>query len=211
MVDQSRARGDFVKKLVVYVHGKGGSAAEAEHYRPLFPGSDVVGFDYRAQSPWEAREEFPAFFCERGRGYDEVILIANSIGAFFSMSALDEKYVGRALLISPVVDMAGLIERMMGWAGVNEAELEARREIPTSFGETLSWEYLCYVREHPLDWRVLSSILYGENDNLTPPEAIEDFARRTGAALTVMRGGEHWFHTEEQMKFLDEWVRRSIG
>ena len=199
-----------MKKLVVYVHGKGGIAAEAEHYRPMFPQSDVVGFDYRAQSPWEAREEFPAFFGERGHGYDEVILIANSIGAFFSMSALDETYVGRALLISPVVDMAGLIERMMGWAGVNEAELQTRREIPTGFGETLSWEYLCYVREHPLDWCVPSSILYGENDNLTPQVTIEDFARRTGAALTVMRGGEHWFHTEEQMKFLDEWVGKSI-
>ena len=21
-----------------------------------------------------------------------------------------------------------------------------------------------------------------------------------------MRNGEHWFHTEEQMKFLDEWI-----
>ena len=24
--------------------------------------------------------------------------------------------------------------------------------------------------------------------------------------LTVMENGEHWFHTEEQMKFLDEWI-----
>ena len=22
-----------------------------------------------------------------------------------------------------------------------------------------------------------------------------------------MEGGEHWFHTEEQMCFLDEWIR----
>lgn len=21
------------------------------------------------------------------------------------------------------------------------------------------------------------------------------------------KGGEHWFHTEEEMKFLDEWIR----
>ena len=27
--------------------------------------------------------------------------------------------------------------------------------------------------------------------------------------LTVMRNGEHWFHTEEQMKFLDEWINKS--
>ena len=23
----------------------------------------------------------------------------------------------------------------------------------------------------------------------------------------MRRGGEHWFHTEEQMQFLDHWVR----
>ncbi len=28
-----------------------------------------------------------------------------------------------------------------------------------------------------------------------------------GATLTVMKGGEHWFHTEEEMNFLDEWIR----
>ena len=29
---------------------------------------------------------------------------------------------------------------------------------------------------------------------------------RTGAKLTVMKGGEHRFHTKEQMRFLDEWI-----
>ena len=48
-----------MKQIVVYVHGKGGSAEEAEHYSALFPDSEVLGFDYRAQTPWEAREEFP--------------------------------------------------------------------------------------------------------------------------------------------------------
>ena len=47
-----------MKQIVVYVHGKGGSAEEAEHYSALFPDSEVLGFDYRAQTPWEARELF---------------------------------------------------------------------------------------------------------------------------------------------------------
>ena len=25
--------------------------------------------------------------------------------------------------------------------------------------------------------------------------------------VTVMKGGEHWFHTEEQMRFIDDWFR----
>ena len=51
-----------MKHIVVYVHGKGGAPAEAEHYKSLFPDSAVIGFDYRAQTPWEAKEEFPPFF-----------------------------------------------------------------------------------------------------------------------------------------------------
>ena len=33
------------KKLVFYVHGKGGSASESEHYKPFFRDYDVYGFD----------------------------------------------------------------------------------------------------------------------------------------------------------------------
>ena len=112
-----------MKNIVIYIHGKGGSAAEAGHYKPLFPGSEVIGFDYHAQSPWEATEEFPRFFAgQRGR-CGSLTLIANSIGAFFSMSSLDESLVDRAFLISPVVDMEKLIGNMMMWANVTEAEL----------------------------------------------------------------------------------------
>ena len=37
-------------------------------------------------------------------------------------------------------------------------------------------------------------------------ETISAFAKRIGAELTVMPNGEHWFHTEEQMRFLDGWI-----
>lgn len=36
---------------------------------------------------------------------------------------------------------------------------------------------------------------------------MQDFAEKHQAELTVMEGGEHWFHTEEQMAFLDDWIR----
>jgi len=29
-----------------------------------------------------------------------------------------------------------------------------------------------------------------------------------GAELTVMEEGEHWFHTDEQMRFLDNWIMK---
>ena len=134
-------------------------------------------------------------------------LIANSIGAFFSLSSLSQTTVDEAYLISPVVDMERLIGNMMQWAGVTEQELAEKQEIPTQFGETLSMQYLRYVREHPIVWQVPTRILYGEHDNLTSMQTICAFAGKTGAALTVMPGGEHWFHTEAQMQFLDRWLQ----
>ena len=199
-----------MKNTIVYVHGKGGSAEEAEHYRGLFPEAEVVGFDYHAQTPWEAREEFPQFFAEQRKRCDHLTLIANSIGAFFAMSSLDGTLIDQARFISPVVDMEKLIGNMMMWANVTERELAEKSEIPTRFGETLSWSYLCYVREHPIVWQVPTRILYGEHDTLTDLEIISAFAKRVGAELTIMQGGEHWFHTELQMRFLDDWILRNF-
>ena len=199
-----------MKRLVIYIHGKGGNAEEANHYRPLFTGSDVIGFDYTSQNPWDAQNEFSSFFDSCSEDYDEVILIANSIGAFFAMSALAEKNISKALFISPIVNMEKLITDMMMWSNVTEDELESKKEIPTAFGQTLSWEYLCYVRKHPIKWNILTCILYGGKDHLTSRETISEFAEKQGADLTVMEDGEHWFHTKEQMQFLDDWLRRSI-
>lgn len=198
-----------MKKLVLYIHGKGGSAAEAEHYKPLFPNCDVVGLEYTSQFPWEALNEFPTLFDELCPGYDSVDLIANSIGAFFAMHALSGKQIEKAHFISPVVDMEKLIMDMMGWANVTEDELHNKQTIPTNFGETLSWEYLCYVRANPIQWEVPTRILYGEKDNLTSYHTISAFVDQTHASLTVMKNGEHWFHNKEQMDFLDAWISES--
>ena len=35
----------------------------------------------------------------------------------------------------------------------------------------------------------------------------EPTEKEVKATLTVMEGGEHWFHTEEQMAFLDNWIK----
>lgn len=53
-----------MKQLVIYIHGKGGSVQEAEHYKPFFATNDVIGFDCQAQNPWEAKSEFQDFFTD---------------------------------------------------------------------------------------------------------------------------------------------------
>ena len=197
-----------MKDLILYIHGKGGSAAECEHYKPLFPDCAVFGLDYQTFTPWETGAEIRAAVEKLKAEYENIILIANSIGAFFSMSAGIDSMIQKAYFISPIVDMEKLIGNMILWANVTEAELKAKGVIRTEFGEDLSWDYLCYVREHPIQWRVPTSILYGSSDNLTSLETVRAFAEQHNAELTVMEGGEHWFHTEEQMHFLDDWIRK---
>lgn len=199
---------DGMKDAVLYIHGKGGSAAECEHYRPLFPDREVLGLDYQAFTPWETGTEIRAAMEELKTGYKSIVLIADSIGAFFSMNAGIDHLISKAYFISPIVDMEKLIRDMMSWANVTEAELQSKGVIHTAFGEDLSWDYLCYVRDHPIDWTVPTLILYGSRDNMTSLETISDFAEKHNARLTVMEGGEHWFHTGEQMRFLDEWILR---
>ena len=36
---------------ILYVHGKGGNAQEAEHYQKLFPADEVTGLDYQTCTP----------------------------------------------------------------------------------------------------------------------------------------------------------------
>ena len=193
--------------VILYIHGKDGSAAEAEHYRQLFPSCDVIGLAYKGFTPWDAGKEIHETITGLKANYDRIILIANSIGAHFSMNADIERYVAHAYFISPIVDMEKLITDMMGRTGVTQAELKERRFIQTEFGEDLSWEYLSYVREHPVDWNVPTDILYGSADNLTSVDTIMDFAQAHHVSITVMENGEHWFHTEEQMQFLDNWLK----
>lgn len=193
--------------LLLYVHGRSGTAVEVAHYRSLFPDCDAVGLDYRAETPWNAETEFPSAFQAISAGYDRVLPIANSIGAYFSMCALPQETLTQAYFISPIVDMEHLILRMMGWANVTEALLRETGPITTAFRETLSWEYLSYVRAHPARWRVPTEILYGEQDPLTDRETVTFFAAAHHAGLTVMPGDEHWVHTPAQLAFLDNWLR----
>ncbi len=143
--------------------------------------------------------------------YSKIYLIANSIGAYFSILSLSGKPIEKAMLISPIIDMECLILEMMKWENISEEELSLRKKVNTLSGELLSWEYLSYVRNNPITWNIPSSILYGEKDNMNSLDTISIFADKINADLTVMENGEHWFHTEEQVRFLDDWFKKNIG
>ena len=121
-----------------------------------------------------------------------------------------DSLIDKAYFISPIVNMEKLIMDMMKGANVNEKILKEKVEISTSFNETLSYPYLIYVREHPLKWSVPTYIVYGENDHLTSLSTIKEFSKKTNSKLTIMKDGEHFFHTEEEMKFIDDWLGRIL-
>lgn len=195
-------------KAIIYIHGKSGNTEESTHYRPLFHDCDIIGFDYKSETPWEAKDEFTAFINKVCRNYDTVFIIANSIGAFFVMNADMDKEIKKAFFISPIVNMEQLITDMMTNAQITERELLEKTEIKTPYGDTISWEYLNYVRNHPVKWNIPTHILYGEKDTLTSFDTMTSFAKDIEATLDIMKNGEHWFHTKEQMEFLDKWIMK---
>lgn len=200
-----------MKNALIYIHGKGGNAKEAEYYKKFFSREyDVIGLDYQSVFPWAAEVEFAKFFTSIAPRYSKISLIANSIGAYYAMLSLADNPVAKAMFISPIVDMEKVILKIMARLNLLEEKLYQEKEIATPFGETLSWEYLSYVRNHPIHWHIPTSILYAENDDMTSSETITAFAKKTGASLTIMQNGEHWFHTGEQMMFLDKWFTAFI-
>ncbi len=193
-------------RALVYIHGKGGNAGEAAYFRPLFSEYDVLGFDYRSEEPWDAVPEYREYFDSLAVEYSSITVIASSLGAYFLMISGAADHIGKAFFVSPIVDMERLIRDMMFRANVSEEELRQKGRIVVSPEEILSWEYLDWVIKHPIKWDVQTFILYGEKDNFQSIETMRRFAGSIEAELTVMPGGEHWFHTDEQNEFRWNWL-----
>lgn len=214
--------GEPSERLYLYVHGKMGRKEEALDFAECAcpTGYQVLAIDLPEHGqrkgstekllPWVAVPELQTVYRYAAARWPQISLRATSIGAWLSMQALQDMPLEKALLVSPVVDMEDLITHMMQCAGVTEARLQAEGEIPTDFGETLSWPYLCWVKEHLIRWKVPTQVLYGGKDELTSRPVIEAFCRKSGAALTVMEEGEHWFHTPEQLAVLHEWETSNL-
>ena len=212
--------GDSSEKLFLYIHGKMGRKEEAARIAEIVcpKGYQVLGIDLPGHGertgemerfvPWEVMPELRAVCGFAWQRWEKISLYANSIGAYFSLLAYRDAKLEKSLFVSPILDMEKLIRDMMGWAGVTREQLQQAGEIPTAFGETLSWKYLTYAAEKRITkWDSPTAILYAGQDHLTARQTVDDFARQFGCAVTVMENGEHWFHTEEQLSVLDAWLQ----
>ena len=208
--------GEPAERGWLFLHGQMGCKEEAEPFARAAcrRGYQVLSIDLPGHgerrgrggelTPWAAAPDVRAALDWAEGRWNTVSLRANSIGAYFAMLSFDAP--DKALLVSPVLDMEGLILAMMGRAGVTEDELQKQGEIAVPFGQPLSWEYLCWVREHPVcDWPCPIHVLWGSCDNMTSRRMVERFAGRHHVRLTVVDGGGHWLHTPEQMALLRAW------
>lgn len=215
--------GDTADKAYLFVHGQYGCKEEGLAFAEIASpaGYQVLAIDLPEHgarqgekdcfNPWTAVPELKTVFAYMKSQWNETGVRANSIGAHFSMLALGNEALCKALFVSPIVDMERLIADMMQWAGVSEQELQEKGKIDTDFGQTLSWDYLSWERQHPIQtWSCPTAILYAGQDNMTSRQAVEHFVTAHDAALTVMENGEHWFHTSEQLMVLQAWERENI-
>lgn len=216
--------GRNTERVYLFIHGKSGFKEEAEAFAEIVCKREyqVLAVDLpehgarKSESnffvPWVVVPELKSIM-DYSKGYwKDISLRANSIGAWFSLSAFRHEKFTRCLFVSPVLDMELLIKNMMQWASVTEEMLKEQKQISTNFGETLDWEYFQYAKTHPIsEWNSPTAILYAEKDNLTDMNTIDAFVNQYGCRVTVMKNGEHWFHTQEQLKVLRAWEDTMSG
>ncbi|MCL1975918.1 MAG: alpha/beta hydrolase [Firmicutes bacterium] len=207
----------------IYVHGKLSDKEDARGFaeKSVPKGYQVLSFDLpehgerlTANYPctvWNSVLDLNTISKYAQRNWSDICLYGNSLGAYFSLLAYKDLPLRKCLFLSPILDMERLIQNMMRWSNISEQELKDKQEIPTTMGEILSWDYYCYVKKNPINkWKTPTSILYGSADNLTERVIVERFANRFACNLDVLEGSEHWFHTDLQLAYYDEWVDKNV-
>jgi pimeloyl-ACP methyl ester carboxylesterase len=207
--------------LFLFVHGQYGCKEEARAFAKLtkakvlaidLPCHGERAMEKGSLDPMHAVPELEGIMVWARQRYDRIGLRANSIGAYFSLLAFKRQSLFASLLVSPVVNMVGMIESMMKAQGVDEEDLRREKRIQASTGPALDWEYLQYALAHPLDsCQSPSFILYGGQDSMVRRLDVESFARRLGCRLTVEESCEHWFHTPQQLRALDSWTLECLA
>ena len=199
------------KKVAVYIHGLHGSAKEADDFGCLKEEYDVVGLDYQDGNPWELMEAIQTEFEKLTRNYEEVVVIANSIGAFYAYEYLSGYDVKHAFFVSPIASMSQIIFNIMMRERIHHKDLEEKKLITCQDGTVLSFDFYQHVSNDKDAWDVPTDILYGSRDELVYIENIANFLEaHPKAKLTIKQGAGHHFHTPEEKEFIKEWILASL-
>ena len=211
------------EKLFIFVHGRHSKKEEAESFANIVNNNGYQVFSFDLPQHGERINEKYDCTIQNGihdlikiytfvqQEYKYISLYACSLGVYFSLSAYQNIQLEKCLFVSPVLDMEKLIKNIMKWSNVSERELKNESKIETSIGETLSWDYYEFVKKNPIKkWNKETFILYGENDNITEKDVIDNFVEVNKCNLDIMKKGEHYFHTIDQINYLQNWIKKII-
>lgn len=214
--------GEASDKVYLFVHGKMSSKEYAEHFAEIAEqkGYQTISFDLPEHGErhdekdrcdiWNGIRDLNVIGNYVFEKWETVSLFACSLGAFFSLHAYGSRKFKKCLFQSPIVDMNYLIGQMFIWFNVSEELLKEKKEIPTPV-DILSWDYYCYVKEHPIEkWPFETHILYGAKDNLQSRDTMERFCEKFHCRLTVSENSEHPFMALEDGKILTQWFKDCI-
>ena len=199
-----------LRKVIIYIHGLHGSAKEAKEYVHI-KGYDVKGLEYRDGNPWEVGPFIKDKFAELIKGYDEVYIVANSIGAFYAFEYLSDYKIKKAFFISPIVSMFQSIVDLMTMYGISDKEFEKTKLIELDDGTILSYEFYQHVSNEEDHWKVPTEILYGAYDEVVYTGSMLEFLENHPLAkLTVKSDAEHYFSSVEEKRFIQQWIKRGL-
>ena len=210
-------------KVFIFVHGLCGRKEEAQIFsKTVSPhGYAVLGVDLPEHGersdgvsllPWNVVPELQGVMDYAKSRWKHISLRTISIGTWFSLVAFeDEICIEKCLFSSPLLDMEKMIEHLMALEGVSEERLKSEREILSDGGQTLSWKYLCWTREHPVHSLCRDTyLLYASEDETIPPSMIDSFTKKYPCSLTIVEGAKHWLHTDEELEQMAKWELSAI-
>jgi alpha-beta hydrolase superfamily lysophospholipase len=168
------------EKVYIFVHGRMSCKEDANEFAKIVTkiGYQVLSFDLPEHGDrkdgscpcdvWNCISDLDIIGKYVQQNWDSISLFACSLGAYLSLLAYKNYSIKNCLFLSPILNMERLIRNMMNRFGVSEELLKEKRKIAAPSGETLDWDYFCYVKEHPINkWDVPTAILFGSEDNLT--------------------------------------------
>ena len=185
--------GEKSEKVFLFVHGLHGRKEEALPFAEVAVprGFQVLGIDLPVErKPWEVLPLLNEVRDYLYKNWVSVSIRANSIGSWFSLLAFQGKKVDQALFVSPILDMKKFIEGL------------PKRED----------DYYGWVCNNPItQWDAPTYILRPEVDLLVREEVGREFISQHQCQVTIKPGGEHWFHTLEQLAFMKAWEGRVLS
>ncbi len=182
-----------VKNCVYYLPGQGGRLATGLGENLAGRGLNIVGRETIGEFkdlPFQEKIELIARDLQDHFWHEDAQVIANSFGGYLFLHAqtLIESYIGRVLLLSPIV---GEFENTETWMSF----------IPPRAGR---------LKELALEGKFPSpkvcEIHVGEKDWQSNPESVSSFASRVGIPVFVIPGAGHMLDKGYVGQVLDRWL-----